>query len=159
MNWNDYFINIAREVAKKSKDPSSKVGCVIVDGGHRPISFGYNGFVAGCDESLMTFERPLKYNLIIHAEMNALIFAHRSLKDAKVYITHGPCENCLKHLIQAGIKEIYYQNSGILIERGSVEQREAIIRLINSTGITCQNISGVSYVEELSQSGSLGSSK
>jgi dCMP deaminase len=149
MTWNEYFINIAFEVAKKSKDPSSKVGCVIVDSDHRPISFGYNGFVASCDESLMTFERPLKYNLIIHAEMNALIFAHRSVKNAKAYVTHGPCENCLKHLIQAGIKEIYYKNPGILIKRGSDEQKDAIIRLISSTGAICKNISGVSYIEEL----------
>lgn len=42
MQRDEYFINIAREVAKKSKDPSTKVGCVIVDENHRPVSFGYN---------------------------------------------------------------------------------------------------------------------
>ena len=65
ISWHEYFINIAKEVAKKSKDPSSQVGCVIVTNDNRPVSFGYNGFVSGCDEGHMTFERPLKYNLII----------------------------------------------------------------------------------------------
>ena len=44
-SWDEYFINIAEQVAKKSKDPSTKTGCVIVDSKNRPVSFGYNGFV------------------------------------------------------------------------------------------------------------------
>ena len=47
-------MGIATEVAKKSKDPSSKNGCVIVDERHRPVSFGYNGTIQGADESKMT---------------------------------------------------------------------------------------------------------
>ena len=46
INWDHYFMNIANEVAKRSKDPSTQVGCVIVDEERRPISFGYNGFIA-----------------------------------------------------------------------------------------------------------------
>ncbi len=46
INWDQYFMNIANEVAKRSKDPSTQVGCVIVDSDHRPISFGYNGALA-----------------------------------------------------------------------------------------------------------------
>ena len=51
MGWDEYFMNIADEVAKRSKDPSSKNGCVIVDAKHRPVSFGYNGMLQGADES------------------------------------------------------------------------------------------------------------
>jgi len=42
MGWDEYFMGIADEVAKRSKDPSSQNGCVIVDARHRPVSFGYN---------------------------------------------------------------------------------------------------------------------
>ncbi len=45
IDWDEYFINIADEVATRSKDPSTQVGAVIVDKKHRPVSFGYNGFL------------------------------------------------------------------------------------------------------------------
>ncbi len=149
ISWNDYFINIAKEVAKKSKDPSSQVGCVIVSQDNRPVSFGYNGFVSGCDEGHMTFDRPLKYNLIIHAEMNALIFSQKALAGCKVYVTHAPCDNCLKHLMQAGVCEIYYNDPGILKDRGTPEQKEAIRRLLISKNVVCQNINGNQYIDEI----------
>ena len=97
----------------------------------------------------MSLERPLKYNLTIHAEMNALMHAHRSVKDCKAYVTHGPCDNCLKHLLQAGISQIIYSDPGILKDRGTHEQKEAIKRLITSTDIKCQNISGTTYLQDL----------
>ncbi|MFH1713113.1 MAG: deaminase [Candidatus Jacksonbacteria bacterium] len=147
-SWNQYFINIAKEVAKKSKDPSTQVGCVIVTADNRPVSFGYNGFVAGCDEQFMTFERPMKYFLVIHAEMNALIFAKQSLKECKAYITHGPCENCLKHLMQAGIAKIIYDNPGVIKKRGTDEQKEAVKKLLNSSPVICKNINGTDYVND-----------
>lgn len=148
INWDQYFINIAKVVATKSKDPSTQVGCVIVTADNRPMSFGYNGFVSKCDENQMTYERPLKYCLIIHAEMNALLFANRSLRDCHAYITHGPCDNCLKHLIQAGIKKIVYADPGVIKLRGTPEQKEAIRRLLKSSDILCQNINGTGYVED-----------
>ena len=147
-SWHQYFINIAKEVAKKSKDPSSQVGCVIVTDYNRPVSFGYNGFVAGCNEEFMTFERPMKYHLIIHAEMNAMLFAKQALHKCKIYTTHGPCENCLKHILQAGITKIIYENPGIIKERGTAEQKEAIKRLLTSSNIICQNINGTNYLDD-----------
>lgn len=149
MEWDSYFLNIAKEVSRRSKDPSSKVGCVLVTEDNRPISFGYNGFVAGCDENQMTFERPLKYNLTIHAEMNALMHAHRSLKGCKAYVTHGPCDNCLKHLLQAGLSEIIYDDPGILKDRGTPDQKEAIKRLLMSADMVCRNVNGRTYLEDL----------
>ena len=149
VSWDQYFINIAKEVAQKSKDPSSKVGCVIVTEDNRPISFGYNGHVSKCDEQLMSYERPIKYNLIIHAEMNAMIFAERSLRGCKAYVTHGPCDNCLKHLMQSGVTQIIYNDPGILKERGTAEQKDAIRRLLTARSIVCKNINGKNYLEEI----------
>ena len=150
MNWHEYFMNIAKAVALKSKDPSSKVGTVIVDKKKRPISFGFNGFVAGCDEGHMTFERPLKYNLIIHSEMNAIIFANRSLEGCVLYSTHGPCDNCLKHILQSGVRTIWYNCPGIMRDRGSKEELLAIEKLITATGISVRNVNtGRSYLQDL----------
>lgn len=150
MNWEDYFNNIVDKVKDKSKDPSTKVGCVIVNERNEPVSFGFNGWVSGCDETFMTWERPLKYNMVIHAEMNALIFAERNLKDCKAFVTHSPCSNCLKHLLQAGIREIYYNCPGIIRDRGTDVEKEAIRRLILSTGAVVFNVkTKESYIDEI----------
>ena len=59
-DWDEYFMKIAEAVAIKSKDPSSKMGCVIVDQNKRVVSLGYNGLLQGADETKMTLsERPM----------------------------------------------------------------------------------------------------
>ena len=138
MSWHEYYLQIAEIAAKKSKDPSSQVGCVIVDSSNKIVSTGFNGFVAGCDEDQMTYDRPMKYNLIIHAEMNALMFANQPVKGCTVYVTHHPCDNCFKHLLQAE-KKIYYKSKSVL-ERFSQDQLEAIDRLQKATGVSIEQI-------------------
>ncbi len=153
----EYFINIAEQVAKKSKDPSTQTGCVLVDSKNRPISFGYNGFIGGCDETKMSTERPMKYHLVIHAEMNAILFAKRDLENCMLYSLYAPCENCLKHCIQAGIKKIIYKNSVVESKVNGHEKsmtdsltNEAVTRLLLSCPhIDCHSISGKSYLEEM----------
>ena len=150
MDWHEYFNNIVKEVSKKSKDTSTKVGCYIVNKNNELVSSGFNGWVSGCDEKLMTWEKPLKYEMVIHAEMNALIFAKQSLKGCVVYCTHGPCANCLKHLLQAGIREIFYNCPGIMRDRGSDLEKEAVKRLILSTNAKVFNVNNETlYIEEL----------
>ncbi|MDR2190036.1 MAG: cytidine deaminase [Candidatus Peribacteria bacterium] len=152
-------MNITREVAQRSKDPSTQVGCVIVDQQNRPVSFGYNGRIAGSDESYFTYERPQKYYAVIHAEMNAILFAKKSLEGCKLYCTYACCENCLKFIIQAGIKEVIYEkaflNSYTTQTKGSMqypEAFEAATRLIKASeplGFSIHNINGTPYLEEL----------
>lgn len=146
MDWDKYFISIAESVSKKSKDPSTKVGCVIVSEDYEPISFGYNGFVAGCDEDYMTFERPYKDMLSIHAEMNALIFAQRAIKNSRVYVTNAPCDNCLKHLLQAKVKEIVFDkfdtNGGFMND----DRKKVIKKLLDSTNVIYRNIDGKEFL-------------
>ena len=140
MGWDEYFMNIADEVAKRSKDPSSKNGCVIVDVKHRPVSFGYNGMLQGADESKMTLtERPMKYYFAIHSEMNALLFAHRDVSGCTLYNKMASCENCLKYCLQAGITRFVYRElrvnshkSGSIKSMTNVDTDEAIIRLLAS---------------------------
>lgn len=107
MNWQDYFLNIATAVAQKSKDPNTKVGALIVKD-KRILSAGYNGMVAGAPE---IWTRPEKYEHVVHAEANAIAFAARNgsaVEGAFMYITHAPCFNCAKLMIQAGIYGVYY---------------------------------------------------
>ena len=90
--WDEYFMKIAETVAVKSKDPSSKMGCVIVDKNKRVVSLGYNGMLQGADESKMTLsERPMKYYFAIHSEMNAILFAHQDLTGCTIYNRVATC--------------------------------------------------------------------
>lgn len=130
-------MNIADEVAKKSKDPSSQNGCVIVDARHRPVSFGYNGTIQGADETKLTLsERPMKYYFAIHSEMNAVLFAQRDLTGCTLYNRIATCENCLKYCLQAGIKRFVYKELRVASYKKSnrtmtnVDTDEAVIRLL-----------------------------
>ena len=133
------MLDIAYAVAEHSKDPSTKVGCVIVDQDKRIVSTGYNGMIAGSMDEHLPFERPMKYRTVIHAEMNALLFARRDLKNCTMYITDAPCEQCLKHTLQAGIRKIYYGSTEILRRWNDTEGVEAIKRLILSVDATVLN--------------------
>jgi dCMP deaminase len=110
MNWNEYFMKIAHDVALKSKDPSTKVGCVIVGPGHEIRTTGFNGFPRGIDEvDEKRWERPVKYKYVEHAERNAIYNAARmgtELLDCTAYMTIPPCPDCARGLIQAGIETV-----------------------------------------------------
>lgn len=157
--WDEYFMKIAETVAVKSKDPSSKMGCVIVDPSMRVVSVGYNGMLQGADESKMTLsERPMKYYFAIHSEMNALIFARRDLTGCTVYNRVATCENCLKYCLQAGIKRFVYKELRVHSHSTdpsksmtNVETDEAIIRLLSSVPeVETLNLSnGKTYVEDI----------
>lgn len=157
--WDEYFMKIAETVALKSKDPSSKMGCVIVDPKKRVVSLGYNGMLQGADESKMTLsERPMKYYFAIHSEMNAVLFAHQDLTGCTIYNRVATCENCLKYCLQAGIKRFVYKDLRVHSHSSdpsksmtNVETDEAVIRLLSSMPeVQTLNISnGKTYIEDI----------
>lgn len=159
IDWDNYFINIADEVATRSKDPSTQVGAVIVDKNHRPVSFGYNGFLWAGDDRYLTRERPMKYYFSIHAEMNAILFSKTDLEWCTLYCNYACCENCLKFIIQSWIKTVIYKqlhvNSHTNSSSWSMEHPEtweAATRLILSAqplGFQMKNLDGTPYLEEL----------
>lgn len=110
---NKYFLDIAKTVAKKSKDPNTKVGAIIVTQG-RVQSTGYNGYVTGALDIILPKNAPDKYEYFIHAEINALLAAVKSgiLIDTTtiVYLTHSPCPNCVRLMWQAGINKFIVKN-------------------------------------------------
>ena len=107
-NWDEYWMSIAQMTASRSKDPSTQVGCVIVSKDNHQVSMGYNGFPAGMPETDDLWERPVKYALVVHSEMNALLNATSSVRGCKMYVTHNPCSNCAKHIAAAGISEVIF---------------------------------------------------
>ena len=119
--WDMRFIELARHISGWSKDPSTKVGCVVVGEDREIRSTGFNGFPRGIDDDPERLaDREKKYPLICHAEENAIMHAARigvSLKDSTAYVTWPPCSRCARSLIQAGIREVVYSSSEEIPER------------------------------------------
>ena len=108
MDWDSYFMQIAEVISVRSTDPNTKHGCVLVDKNNRIISTGYNGPIKGLDHSIVELKRPEKYNWMIHAEDNAVLFSKCDLDGCTAYITGHPCADCFRRLAQAGVKRICY---------------------------------------------------
>lgn len=116
LDWDEYFMAIARLSAMRSKDPSTQVGSCIVGNENRILSIGYNGAPNGFQDDEFPWARegqPIdtKYFYVCHAEMNAILNFRGNRKDmdnAKIYIDLFPCNECAKLIIQSGIKEVIY---------------------------------------------------
>ena len=112
VSWEQYFMNIAKEVASRSTCDRKHVGSVIVRD-RTILSTGYNGSIRGmphCDDIGHMMENN-HCVATIHAEANAVLQAAKNgvmIDGAEVYITASPCWPCFKMLANAGIKKIYY---------------------------------------------------
>jgi dCMP deaminase len=111
VNWDEYFMQMAELVATKSKDRSTKVGCVIVGPNHEVRTTGYNGFCRGVNDDVDSrHEKPEKYFWTEHAERNAIYNAARNgipLEGCTAYVTLLPCADCTRGLVQSGVKRIF----------------------------------------------------
>ena len=141
--WDLRFIGLAQHISTWSKDPSTKVGCVVVGADREIRSTGFNGFPRGIndDEERLT-DREKKYPLICHAEENAIMHAARigvSLKDSTAYVTWPPCSRCARSLIQAGIREIVYPETGKIPERW-IEDFTISDSMLNEAGVGVRTI-------------------
>ena len=115
-SWDEYFMEITQLVAQRSTCDRAFVGCVLVNSDHRIVSTGYNGTASGNPHCIDVGHRMRDGHCIatIHAEMNALSYCAKEGIPAKgsiCYVTHFPCLNCTKALIQAGISAIYYHEA------------------------------------------------
>ena len=118
--WHVRFIKLAHEVAEWSKDPSTKVGCVLVKN-KLVISTGYNGFPKNISDSFdRLMDREQKYEMTVHAEINAITTAALhgvSTEGSTAYVTFNPCSRCAAVLINAGISEVYVTGGSIIPDR------------------------------------------
>jgi dCMP deaminase len=107
--WDRRFIDLMKVAEGWSKDPSTKVGAVIVRPDLTVASIGYNGFPRGMsDDDALYADRPTKYSRIVHGEMNAILNAHGSVQGCTLYVPFPPCDRCAVHVVQAGIKRVVY---------------------------------------------------
>ncbi len=112
MSWQDYFMNIAKQVAGRSTCDRKKVGCVIV-ADKTILSTGYNGSIRGmphCDEVGHEMEND-HCTATIHAEANAIIQAAKNgikIGGAELYTSASPCWSCFKLIANSGIRKVYY---------------------------------------------------
>lgn len=108
-DWDEYYMDMAFAAKERSKDPSTQVGAYLVDRFGTPISAGYNGFLPGFPDTPDNWERPFKYEYVVHAEANAVGHAaRRVLQDGTVYVTAMPCSGCIKSLISSGVSRIVH---------------------------------------------------
>ncbi len=106
--WDRRFLNLAKFIAQWSKDPSTQVGCVIVDPMKRIVATGFNGLPAGVSDTIERLSnRDIKYEMVVHAERNAIIDAKRDLSGMSIYVWPiMPCSVCASMIIQAGISRV-----------------------------------------------------
>jgi dCMP deaminase len=106
--WDHFYVGLARYMSTKSKDPSTKVGSVIVRPNKSVASVGFNGFPRGADDSLHLYaDREYKLSRILHAEQNAITFAREPLDGYTIYVyPFICCDRCFAVIQQEGIKRI-----------------------------------------------------
>jgi len=114
--WTNRYLEIAKQVAQWSKDPSTKIGAIAVGDKRQILSQGYNGFPRGISDSDERLEnREEKYSYIVHGEMNCIYNATLngvSLEGAHLYVYGLPvCHECAKGIIQVGISKVVMQYS------------------------------------------------
>jgi dCMP deaminase len=114
ISWDEYFMGVALLSARRSKDPSTRVGACIVNEKNKIVGAGYNGMPIGCDDDDFPWEKQgdflqTKYPFICHAELNAILNnIGMDLKGCKIYTALFPCNECTKAIIQSGIKEVIF---------------------------------------------------
>ena len=112
VDWHDYFMNIARQVATRSTCDRKHVGAVVVRK-RTILSTGYNGSIRAmphCDDVGHVLEND-HCVATVHAEANAIIQAAKNgvqVDGAEIYTTASPCWDCFKLIANSGIREIYY---------------------------------------------------
>ena len=140
LDWDSYFMAMAHLSAKRSKDPNTKVGAVIVDEHRHIVGIGYNGLPVGCDDNEFPWDREgdfcdTKYPYVVHAELNAILNSIKNLHGCVLYVSLFPCNECAKAIIQSGIRKIVYESD----KYADSDTTKASKRMLNTAGVElCQ---------------------
>lgn len=134
-------MSIAYIASLRSIDPHTKVGAVLVDSEHHIVGTGYNSFVKGIDDTQLPLEREgsflsTKYPYIVHAEINCILNSiTTSLIDSTLFCTLFPCNECMKAIINKGIKEVVYLREPVVKDIYIASRR-----LMELSHITCRQL-------------------
>lgn len=130
LSWDEYFMGISHLSAMRSKDPNTQVGACIVSEENKILSVGYNGMPTGCNDDDMPWARQgdfldTKYPFVCHAELNAILNRSTgSLKNARIYVSLFPCNECAKAIIQSGIGEVVYSDDKYADSDGTIASKK-----------------------------------
>lgn len=141
ISWDEYFMGVALLSAMRSKDPSTKVGACIINQNKRIVGIGYNGFPYGCDDDIFPWQREgefldTKYPYVVHAEPNAILNSTSNLDGATIYVSLFPCNECMKLIIQSGIREIVYLSDKYADTPSNIASK----KMAESAGIVCRRM-------------------
>ena len=111
--WDFRFVELAKHISTWSKDPSTQVGAVITDKRHRVISLGYNGLPRGIKDTPERLNnREVKYSMVVHGEINALLFATQPLEESTLYLwPFLSCSKCTAIIINSGVRRVVAPNN------------------------------------------------
>jgi dCMP deaminase len=137
LNWDQYFMGVALLSALRSKDPNTQVGACIVNQKKRIVGIGYNGLPYGCQDDSFPWDNKgdfleTKYPYIVHAEANAILNANALLDNCTLYVSLFPCHECVKLIIQSGIREIVFLSD----KYRDSESDQAAKRMLDASGIS-----------------------
>ena len=161
LKWDRRFLRIAEEVRTWSRDPGTKVGCVLVLD-KRIISVGFNGFPQNLSDSLELYQdRDYKLAVTVHSEANAILNAAKNgakTQGATAYVTFPPCSQCAAALIQAGVERVVCPDPAQAPERWRANFRLGNQMLYNSgvkllyysrDDLQCPTLKDVQFAEQL----------
>lgn len=104
----DYYMGMAFWISRKSKDPHTQMGTYIVNQENKCMGIGYNGPPRCVDDNSINWDRPSKYNWVVHSEENAIINSCYDLNYCTLYVTGKPCKSCMLKIANAGITRVVY---------------------------------------------------
>ncbi len=150
ISWDEYFMAQSHLLSLRSTCSRLSVGATIVKD-KRIIAGGYNGSIKGDEHCIDVGCKVIEGHCVrtIHAEINAILQCSKfgvGTEGATIYVTHFPCLNCTKSIIQAGIKEICYANdyrnneyaqellerSGIVVRKVDYDVKSVVERLLDN---------------------------
>ena len=132
--WDEYFAAQALLIANRSTCKRAKVGAVLVKD-NKVISTGYNGSVSGTEHCIDHECLVIDGHCVrtLHAEVNAILQgAERGVpKGFTAYVTHFPCLNCTKQLLQVGCKRVVYINQYRIVDYAQYLYKEKEVELVH----------------------------
>lgn len=148
LDWDEYFMAMAKLAAFRSKDPNTKVGACIVNTLNRVVGLGYNGFPLGCSDRIYPWQREgelldTKYPYVVHAELNAILNSTRDLEGCTIYVSLFPCNECAKAIIQSGIRKVVYEED----KYDGTEGNRASKRMFQDAGVQLKQMDRIVDVD------------
>ena len=142
LKWDNRHLDMASFVALQRSKDTTKVGAVLVSPNGAELLNAFNGPPQGVEDNPTRFERPAKYFYASHAEANLIGFAARlgiRTEGCAVYVTHAPCADCAKAMIQAGIKRVVHRR-GALGSPDWEASLSAAREMLGEAGVVCEAI-------------------